>query len=324
MSSTRAFANTLARGLPAHWPLPRRAAARLLERWVDEALQRTEDEFFANRLARACPVPGVPPEAYLHRVVQAPGAPDLLAGIRFKGGQLAWPFVELLAWEAPLQRPEEWAAVRGRLTAAFSDFSPRALRVFWPGTERPAVGCSDATTLDQWLVAARLSRLHDQPRPWGEVSVDLRLLRDLSWYPRYREAHATWREGAGGLGAEVPPQTRETFARCLATGLVVGLYENNRWRGVAAAYRQREAAVDGYRICALFLDAPLRGRRRAAPLLRALVDRLPDGGRDSVHGPVHRLNLPARNTARRCGIVPVAGWWFASLGAEPDDMALRW
>ncbi len=324
MSELRPFATTLAAALPEHWPLPRRAAGRLLERWVGEALQRTEDELFAARLARACPLPGLTPSAYQHRLLRAPDSPTLLAGIRFKAGRVQWPFVELLAWDAPLSRPEDWSAVRRRLQAAFAAFSPRAFRLRWPGIQRPPLGRPERTTLDQWLVAARLSELHQQPRPWGEVSVDLRVLRDLAWYPRYASAHATWRDGAGALGAEVPPLAREGFARCLETGLVTGVFENGRWQGVAAACRQREADLDGYQVCALFLDTRLRGRRRAAPLLRALLDRLPDTGRDVVHAAVHRLNLPARSTARRCGVGPLAGWWFAALGPETDDMALQW
>jgi hypothetical protein len=59
-------------------------------------------------------------------------------------------------------------------------------------------------------------------------------------------------------------------------------------------------------------------------LLRHLLDRLPDTGRDVVHANVHRLNLPARSAAKRCGLGSVAAWWFVGLGSETGTMRLQW
>lgn len=296
--------------LPDDWPLPRQHARRALERWLDEALDRVEDELFGRRFAQACPVPGRAPGAYQHRVLA--GAPTLLAGIRFKGGDLAAPFVDLLAWDAPIPAAG-WGPVVARLADAFAGFGPRWVRLRWPGAARPPLE-PDRLEVDQRVVAGRLESLKARPRPWGEVAVDLRRLDDLSWFEAYQAAHAAWRAQAGQLGPEVFPTRRADFARAMETGAVVGLYQGGRWAGVMAAAREADRAIEGYCVQELFLDAPARGARRAAPLQRRLVDALADRGRDCLWGTIHRLNTPSLQTARRTGRRVVETLWFVRVG----------
>lgn len=309
-----AFLDQAVAGMPAAWPLPPQHARRVIARWLDEALDRIDDELFARRFATTCPVPGQPPAAYQHRLLTEPSsAPTLLAGIRFKGGDLAWPFVELMAWDRPVVGHRAWGRVRDRLATAFAPFAPRHLRVRWPAGGRPPLPPGDLEP-DLRLVAERLASLRGRPRPWGEEALDVRVAGDLDFFDAYVAAHAAWRAQAGPLGAEVFPERRADLAHCLETGAVVCVFHGERWAGVMAAGRGADRALDGYCVHEILLDTPVRGRRRAAILQRRLVDLLPDTGRDCLWGTIHHHNQPSLRTAARCGRRVVETSWFVRLG----------
>ena len=310
MSSTRASPTPLP-GLP-RWPL---WASRSGSWSAGSTRPCSAPKTSSSPTALPAPAP-CPASLPTYLQVVKPGRTRPAGGHSLQGGQLAWP-----SWSSGLGGAP--AASRGWLqcaeaAAAFSTFPP----VPFGSSGRHRASCSGLFrpppwTSGWWPLGCRGSTTS---RALGRVSVDLRLLRDLSWYPRYREARHLAGRGrrARRRGASADP---ETFARCLAT-VSSGLYENNRWRGVAAAYRQREAAVDGYRICAPFLDAPLRGRRRAARCCAPSLTACGWGGTAST-GPCTASTFPL--ATRRGGAASSRSRGGGSpLGAEPDDMALRW
>lgn len=292
--------------------LPRAARRRRLGAWVGEGLSRIDDEVWAARFQRHCPVPDAPRSAYQHRIVQAPRRPALLAGIRFKGGDVGQPFVELLAWDRPIDGPRAWARVRDRLAEAFQHFRPHHLRVRWPGQGAPPVPRS-ARQVDQFLVAGRLSMLRDRRPPWGHEAVEVVRATDGDFHPEFLAAFARWRADAGPIGQEVLPADEDTWTRCLATGAIVCARSGGRWAGVMAAARRAERSIDGYCVQELFLDMPLRGRRRAPVLQRHLVEVLLDRGRDCLWGTIHGTNAPSLRAALRSGREVIETWWFVDL-----------
>jgi L-amino acid N-acyltransferase YncA len=278
--------------------LPPAARARRLGAWLDE-----------QRFQRNVPVPGAPPAAYAHRLLRAPRAPTLLAGIRFKGMDPAQPFVDLLAWDAPLQDPRAMRRALDRVRAAFADFGVDRVRVRWPG-ERPPPVPKARRAVDQWLVAGRLADLVARGRPFGFEAVEVVRAHDLGFFEPYRQAFARWQAGVGPRGVEVHPELREDLQACLEEGAVVVARAGGAWAGVMAARRTPERAIDGYAVHELFLDETLRGRRRAPVLQRHLIEALPDHGRDCLWGTIHRTNAPSLRTALRCGRRVVETWWF--------------
>jgi hypothetical protein len=292
--------------------LPPAARQRRLQVWAEEALGRVEDEVWAARFQHHCPVPGAPRSAYQHRVLRAPRRPTLLAGIRFKGGDVRQPFVELLAWDRPIEGPRSWGRIRTRLAAEFQRFGPARMRVRWPGQRAPDVD-RGAREVDQFLVAGRLATLRAQHRPWGDESVEVVRATDAGFHPAFLEAFGRWQAGAGALGDEVLPADEDTWTRCLQTGAVVCARAGGRWAGVMAAARAGERSIEGYSVQELFLDTPLRGRRRAPVLQRHLVDVLLDRGRDCLWGTIHGTNAPSLRAALRTGREVIETWWFVDL-----------
>ncbi len=296
--------------------LPAGVRRRQLGAWLDEAVSHVDDDLRARRFAQACPVSGLEHSAWKHRVVPfLDGA--LLAGIRFYGGDTARPFVDLLAWEPRVTALTDWAPVVAAVARAFGDFGPESVRVRWPGQHRPPL---DRTrlTVDQHLVAGRLSTLRSAGRPWGWDSVDVRRTVSLDRMARFEERFAAWQASAGTLGRRVFPATRAQMQACVDTGVVVELWQGPQWVGWTGARRRRDRVLDGYQVVELFVDEPLRGRRRAVVLQRHLIDHLRDRGRDSLHGMIDGRNRASLRTALRSGRKICETWWFMQVAPASD------
>lgn len=283
--------------------LPAMVRRSRLDSWLHKGLGRTEDQLFARRFARACPVPGVDEDAYLHRVLG--DDPTVLAGIRFKGGKRP-AFVDLLAWDRPIRR---WDRLLAELARHFAAFEPRWVRVQLPGEEPPPV----EATVDQVVVAARLSELFERDRPWAWGSLEVERAQDLDWRSYHEAAFESWRASVGELGAEVDVASRSSLQASLDTGAVVCARRQGRWAGVAAAKMSPGRWWPGYEVVELFLDRPLRGQRLAPVVQRALIESLVDRGTDVLWGTIAGNNAPSLSTARRCGRRVVETMWFCAL-----------
>lgn len=275
-------------------------------------LHRCQDMAFASGFARSCPVPGARPGDYLHRVVPMPGG-HILAGIRFEAGDLERPFVEVLAWDHDLLAPDGWPAAVRAVADEFALFSPRRLRVLLPAGREPPV--APAAEPDMLLVAGRLAELQEQPAPDSETA-DTGLVAEratgLAFMREYEQSMEAFRATAGALAQAVWPTSAEDFRRCISDGAVVVMRQGGTWVGVAAAVRDAEWLLDGYLVMEELLDAPFRGRGLGRSLQRHLIHALPRSDAP-LFGTIHHLNGASLATARRCGRVVVATYWFVEL-----------
>jgi L-amino acid N-acyltransferase YncA len=292
----------------------RREGRELASRWLDRELSRIDDVDVMLRFARACPLEGVAPEAYAPRWLAGP--PGVLAGIRFKGGDVTQPFVELIAWDAPIADAGTWREVLGRLRDAFTMFAPSCVRVRWPG-DAPPPGV-EQPLLDQWLVAERLAVLRDGPSRPVPQGITVGPVQDVEWFPQFAAEFASWRAGAGELGDEVFPAERADLQGCLDGGAVICLWDRGSWLGIAAARREDERDMAGYGVLEEFLAPNGRGRGYAKLLQQALIAALEDTGSSYLWGTVHAGNAPSLAAARSVGRDVREGWWFLPI---PDDQA---
>jgi hypothetical protein len=122
-----------------------------------------------------------------------------------------------------------------------------------------------------------------------------------------------FRAGAGALAREVEPTAAEDFQRCMDEGAVIVMYQGRTWAGVAAAVRAREWALDGYLMLEELLDAPFRGRGLGPCLQKHLIHALDPSGDPLLFGTIHHINRPSLATARRCGRIVAATYWFTDL-----------
>ena len=279
--------------MPQPWSidLPRFGDAKQFAEWLQEQLAKCDDEAFGRRFAASCPVAGIPAEAYLHRKLMV-CEDTLLVGIRFKGCDVAQPFVDLLAWTGEPQ--PGWVPA---ISEAFSPFHPFAVRFCtsrdselpWPGQ------------VDQYVYAGRArGALHKWVTP----------ACDLSWFDDFRGGFERW-QTASPLGPEVWRPEVDELQACLDDGHVVVAARDGAFLGVAACRRNAERAFKGWSIVEEFVVPEMQGQGLGAALQRGLMQRLPAG--DLVWGTIHAKNFASQATAARCGRRVVETWWFTAL-----------
>ena len=69
--------------------------------WTEEQLGRVHDEGFAKTFRKYCPVEGCVDRDYNQRILEITPAIRALVGIRFRGRDQNFPFVDLVACTAP-------------------------------------------------------------------------------------------------------------------------------------------------------------------------------------------------------------------------------
>ncbi|WP_197534518.1 GNAT family N-acetyltransferase [Symmachiella dynata] len=219
----------------------------------------------------------------------------LLVGIRFKGGDVARPFVDLIAWTGE-PRPRWVIAIQ----EAFAQFAPEAVRFRWSKESAPPW----TGEVGQYLFAGLAA---------GTLHASVSPARDLSWFDEFSQAFDKWRT-TSPLGPEVWPSNLDDLKKCLKHGHIVVATEGDKFLGLAASLWQTERAFEGWMIMEEFVVPEAQGRGLGTALQQGLMQRLPQG--DLVWGTIQGDNVASQKTAARCGRRPVETWWFIPLGAS--------
>lgn len=281
---------------------PQQALRRALSQELERHLAWRRDPEFAARFARHCPIPGAQPHDYLHRLVSPAPGQHLLAGIRFKGGDLGWPFIELLAWDHPLHPQDTLARALHHLQREFALFSPRAVRLLRDDMRPDSLqGGPWRLEEDLCYLAAPLDQLQRQERPSGLEQLRVAPARDLSFYPRYLASWQAFQRGQAPWRKEVTRTTEGDFEDCLRFGVVAQAWLGTRWLGLFAARRLTERYFKGYVVQDMMVDQALRGQGWAAALQRGALELLPASHGEWLYGTIHANNTPSLSTALRCG-----------------------
>jgi GNAT superfamily N-acetyltransferase len=278
--------------IPWYLDLPRFGDPGRVSDWVEKQLALCDDDAFARSFAASCPVSGLGSDAYRHRKLEVEGQ-KILVGIRFKGGDVTQPFVDMLAWTG--EPCPGWIVA---LKEAFAPFAPRAVRFRWSKeTNPPWPG-----DVDQYVFAGPSAGL-------SHASVAPAL--DLSWFDEFSRAFDEWRR-TSPLGPEVWPSDLDELKECLEDGHIVVATDGDKFQGLAACLWRTERAFEGWSIMEEFVVPEAQGRGLGTALQRGLMHCLPPG--DLVWGTIHGNNAASQATAARCGRKPVETWWFAPLG----------
>ena len=122
---------------------------RMLQAWLDDQLERVTSPSFAALFADNLAIPGAAPADFNHRMIRHQGQ-ELLGGIRFYGGQVEHPFVEVVAHGF-----SDEAQLRTCVAAEWSQFKPKGLRLLVAPDQRPA----EDAVVDTRVYAARYGEL---------------------------------------------------------------------------------------------------------------------------------------------------------------------
>jgi hypothetical protein len=132
--------------------------ATLLGAWFREQIERITDPAFARLFSDHIDLPGVVPGDYNHRLIEV-GGRRLLGGIRFYGGDVERPFVEIVAHSF-----EDWDQLRDCVATEWASFAPLDFRT--PVTAGAAL--PEGAHVDMTVFAARY---RDMAPPDGRVAL---------------------------------------------------------------------------------------------------------------------------------------------------------
>lgn len=285
--------------------LRRRAAS-----FVRQQLERRVDHEFAERFAHHCPVAGARTTDYLHRVVTF-GSDAALVGIRFRGGDMAYPFVDLLVCTSPWREVlEEFESV---VRDAFAVFAPKALRVF----EARVAAIEEGEVVDQWFHAATIdevARTEDDGR-CEMVRIEPVVAKDLDacfeslcrWYHDFATSEPA-------LADRVQPTSREQLGACMADDALRWLVARDERVGLLGFARAEERYFDGFVVMEEIVARAHRGHGYAARAQHLLAkDFVPQESGTLLWGTIDAHNRASIRTARRAGRPARAAWLFHAL-----------
>ena len=260
--------------------------AALVE-WMAEEAARAGDPAFTELFSGAARALKLPLGLFAQRHL-----PSLLGGIRFFGGDVTRPFVEVIAHDLPLE------TLRATVRREWADFAPRAFRLLVPGDH--SMPCE--TCLDQTVHIARAGTiaqagatlaLFDGPET-AQVILDA--------------AFAASRVDPGFAGAVNP--TDDLPALFDAERLHAILYQGVPV-GLIATRPGRIAWIDGEIVQELAVHPDHRGRGLAAAGHRALAATF--SPERPYMGTIAAQNPASRKSAERSGRPAALKWVFVPI-----------
>jgi len=98
---------------------------------LEEDLERLHSDALAAEFAHYCPVAGARAEDYKNRLLNVGGL-ELLTGIRFLGGDLAQPFVDVMYQNEAVLTSEHLGAAQNAIRQEYAVFRPVRTRFYVP------------------------------------------------------------------------------------------------------------------------------------------------------------------------------------------------
>ncbi|GAA2031142.1 GNAT family N-acetyltransferase [Pseudokineococcus marinus] len=310
-----AWTSSTVRGWYSEQDLCRHLRAALADeaRWVG-------DVGFGRAFRDAVGLPGIPdPLDWANRAVELPGGGWAVTHLRFRLGDVARPFVDVVATTAP-PTPDGLALVAGTVLPAYAPFRPVSLRIEVPdgagllaalGSDDRFGRCGPALH----VVAGRVEDLLLRPRAGSYPSVRLRPTDPGGAAERAEAAYAELAAGRPQSRAWAAAESVASLSACAEEGLLFEVVVDGQVAGVVAAARDDDHGLVGSTVRELCLDSRHRGRRLAAAVLQRLVDELPARPGDVLWGTVHPGNRPSLRTALSIGRTTTSSLlWVAPRG----------
>ncbi len=299
------------------WTSPQIVHKELVCEIKQACLYLTENDF-GVQFHQSCPVPGAAPKDYLHKFLKLPGKACAIVGIRFRGLDPNFPFVELAAYNFPLEDEALRKELLSAVTERFRVFTPQWLRVRL-SSHRSHGWLSHLEHLqDQRYLAGHLQTLQRQkielPR-YGELRVEP-CVNDKAFWFRYLEAYDAFVAARPELRHEVQATTLESFDLCQKEGLICQFWRGDQWVGLVAAAPDREWGIVGYCMYEEILMPEFWGQGYGSAVQRHFLERLKPVDNALIYGTIYAQNHPSLATAKRNGRIDIGGYTFLRLPAD--------
>jgi GNAT superfamily N-acetyltransferase len=287
-----------------------------LESNLSNQLERDLDwlENLGEGFERNMPIAGATPAMYNHRVLEV-ARMQVMLGIRFRGGDISIPFVDLVRSSQAITSAAQVEAICDLVRQEFAIFKALMVRFYQPthlGFQFNLPGSSG----DKRVLAAPLTTMLEHPKPEGLERVSLRRANDLEFYPRYAETYAAIYQERPWLPHEAEPESLEDMQEHLETGDVFEIFVDGQWAGVTGAeHRSDEFALQGFVVIEMLLAKFARGQGLGAAVQYRLAEALQSSSspEDVLYGTIGSNNSPMLKTAARVRRVDLGGWIWVNL-----------
>jgi L-amino acid N-acyltransferase YncA len=287
-----------------------------LEANLTDQLERDLDwlENLGEGFERNMPVSGATPSMYNHRVLEVAGMRVML-GIRFRGGDITVPFVDLVRSSEAITSVAQVEAICDLVRQEFAIFKPLMVRFYQPSHLEFQIDLPGSSG-DKRVLAAPLTTIFEHPKPDGLERVSLCRANDLEFYQRYADTYAAIYRERPWLPHEAEPESLEDMQEHLETGHVFEVFVDGQWAGVTGAeHRNNEFALRGFVVLEMLLAQFARGQGLGAVVQYRLVEALQASSapEDVLYGTIGSNNPPMLKTAARVGRVDLGGWIWVKL-----------
>jgi GNAT superfamily N-acetyltransferase len=287
-----------------------------LESNLSDQLERDLDwlENLGEGFERNMPVAGAIPSMYNHRVHEVAGM-QVMLGIRFRGGDIAIPFVDLVRSNQTITSAAQVEAICDLVRREFAIFKPLMVRFYQPAHLEFQFDLPGSSG-DKRVLAAPLTTMLEHPKPDGLERVSLRRAETLEFYPRYAETYAAIYQERPWLPHEAEPESLGDMQEYLETGHVFEVFADGQWAGITGAeHRSDEFALRGFVVLEMLLAKFARGQGLGAAVQYRLAEALQPSSQpiDVLYGTIGSNNPPMLKTAARVGRVDLGGWIWINL-----------
>lgn len=296
----RQFRSTNAYFAPLASLVGKEAAERHIANWLSDQLAFVADEDFPHRFQAHFDKFDASPAEYMNRIIRVGGC-DVLAGIRFYGGDSSSAFVDVLAWDEGL----DFDALRRRAKVAWRSFRPHSVRILTKSGSGITGGYRDQSIHAQ--------RVGEMPRPDGHVT--LRPVTDPSDAIRMiEEKYAQIAREDPVLSREIWPAGPEELEECQQQGTLDFIVTDGKNAGLIATAPRNVEFIPGYEIVEELIMPGFNGRGLAAEAQRVLANRLRNEDPNVVIiGTIQRENHASKRSAERAGRPAVFEYVFLAL-----------
>ncbi len=296
------------------WYTPNALRENMQAALEDEAHYATSTKF-AEVFARSAPVSGAGPNDYNNRALELPHLGWSLAGIRFRGQDLARPFVNIgFSSDLPASF-HAWTSDANVLSHAFAVFRPLHVRAFVPAHVPLELG--PHAFWENRLLAAPIRRMLERPAPAHLERVRLERPDDLSFRTRYAAIYDDLHAFDPAHAEYASAEDEGSLASYLSDGFLWHVLVDGAWAGIVAAFRDASEGVRGFTVAEIVLERAFRGSGFGPAVQRRLVEALaplaaPD---DALLGTIHTRNSSAIRTALRSGREDIGGYAWVEVSA---------
>jgi hypothetical protein len=265
---------------------------------------------FTREFHRFCNVPDVAPNRYAHRVLEVAGR-RLIAGIRFFGGNVTRPFVEVARISQPLENDAQRDAITDLLRQEFAEFAPSRWRIL-QASHLPYqfAGCEG----DLRILTGLVSEIRQLPMPENAARMRLELAKNTDFYLRYVALYQQLYLERPWLPDVARTESLEDMHEYLEKEEIYEIFVDGEWAGIIiVTTSSSEWGMVGWLMVEIVLTAQFRGQDLAVTAQRLLVQELQGTGALCLFGTIGAVNAPMQKTAARVGRLDIGGYFWVKL-----------